>query len=329
MMAGSVSIAGTGERIGRGLPIEAAVHEVVRDALAGAGLSLSAIDMVVTVGSDVLDGGMVGTRSGIAGAYGRELLTVPSSAGHAFATAVSMLDSGQAGTVLLAGWGEGTKFAALDGRIIQADPFYARPLGADASAMAALQAQRLLADGRMSLERLTEYGAAMRMRADLADDKTAGMQEWLAPNWSDGACALVLAAGSGAVRVVDFGTAFRPYCPDPADLDPAVWVREAVERIGHTFDEDLAAVEAGGPSALCEVAALAPILDSAGWRPLDPRVNATGGGAMAFFGPATGLRHIIAVADALADTSGSGIAIDLAGPIGQATTVVALQGAKQ
>ena len=327
-MAGSVSIVGTGGRVGRGLSIEVAVRDAVREALDDAQLVLSAIDMVVTVGSDVLDGGMVATRSGIAGAYGHELLTVPSSAGHAFAAALSLLESGQARAVLLAGWGEGTKFADVDGRIIQADPFYARPLGADASAMAALQAQRLLADGGISLERLTAYGTTMRVRAGLAGDTTASMREWLTPIWSDGACALVLVAGEGPVRVVNFGTAFRPYCPAPEDLDPAIWVHEASQHVDHAA-EALAVVEAGGPSAFCELAALAPILDSAGLQPLDPRVNATGGGATAFFGPATGLRHIAAVADQLADTSTSGIAIDLAGPIGQATTVISLRGTEQ
>jgi hypothetical protein len=327
-MSVSVSIAGTGERIGRGLAIEAAVRETVRDALSSARLSLSAIDMVVTVGSDMLDGGMVATRSGIAGAYGRELLTVPSSAGHALAAAMSMLESKQARTVLLVGWGEGTKFAEIDGRAVQADPFYARPVGASASAMAALQAQRLFAGGRLNQDGLARYGAAMRERAGLKNG-SGSMSDWLTPQWSDGACALVLTVDEGPVRIADVGTSFRPYCPEPADLDPAVWVDEARAQTGATVRGDLAVVEAGGPTAVCEVAALLPVLSAAGWQPVDHRVNARGGGATNFFGPATGLRNVAAVANMLAGKSGNGIAIDLAGPIGQATTVITLQGARR
>src|SRR5690606_24319289 len=140
-----------------------------RAALAAAEMPLDAVDMVVTVGSDVLDAGMGATRSGIAGAYGREIVTVPSSAGHAFAAAHAMVESGQARTVLLAGWGQGTKFAGIDGRYVQADPFYARPVGADAAAMSALQAWRLFSAGRLDEDGLARYGNLMRRRAGLAE----------------------------------------------------------------------------------------------------------------------------------------------------------------
>jgi hypothetical protein len=320
-----VAIAGAGHRICHDVSIEAAVHQVVSDALTEAGVALSSIDMVVTVGSDILDGGMVGTRSGIAGAYGHELMTVPSSAGHAFAAAMSLLESGQARSVLVAGWGEGTKFAEVDGRIVQADPFYARPVGADATAMAALQAQRLLADGRLDLNELASYAAMMRRRAGVADDKRARMATWLTPLWSDGACALVLLAGKGSVHVTDVSTSFRSYCPEPADLDPGMWVEEAMARVADAVVGNLAIVEVGGPTAVCEIAALAPIFSGTGWRPTDGRVNPSGGGAAAFFGPATGLRHIATVFRTLAARPGAGISIDLAGPIGQATTVIALE----
>ena len=112
-MTGDVRIAGTGERVGGDVGVEVSVRGAVQDALAAAKMVLNDVDLVVTVGSDILDGGMVGTRSGIAGAYGRELISVPSSGGHALAAAVAMIESGQARTVLLAGWGEGKKFSEL------------------------------------------------------------------------------------------------------------------------------------------------------------------------------------------------------------------------
>jgi hypothetical protein len=325
-MATPVAIIGTAERVGRDVDIDAAVTQCVAAALAAAAVQLSDIDAVVTTGSDVLDGGMVGTRSGIAGAYGRELLSIPSSGGHAFAAAVSLIESGQARRVLVAGWGEGTKFATIDGRSVQADPFYARPVGADAVTMTALQAQRLIAEGLLTSEALAAYGTTMQRRAGLGGDASGGMRQWLVPQWADGACAVVLQAGENGVRVADTGTSFRGYTPDAGDIDPADWVASAMAGMMALAEDTLTVVESSGPSAVTEFAALRQILARAGWRPGDDRINASGGGASAFFGPATGLRHIACAARALSGGKGRGLAIDLAGPIGQATSVVALEG---
>ncbi|HVV94778.1 MAG TPA: hypothetical protein VHD15_15305 [Hyphomicrobiales bacterium] len=326
-MTATVAIAGTGMRVGRAIgPIEDAVRAAVRDALAGAGMtSPDGVDMIVTVGSDILDGAMVATRSGIAGAYGRELMTVPSSAGHAFAAAVALIESGQANRVLLVGWGEGTKFGVRDGRTIQADPFYARPLGATPAVLATLQAQRL-AGRAIDVEAAAGYGAAMRARAGLPP--LSGPAGWLVPGWCDGAAALVLAAGSAGVAVADFATIFHPYCPEPDELDPARWVEEATGRLRRpeALRAPLGAIEVGAPTPFCEAAAVRDLLAGQGWTVGDSRLNPSGGGAVAHFGPATGLARIVSVADAIGG-SGHGAALDLAGPVGQATTVIVLGGA--
>jgi hypothetical protein len=330
MTAVPVAIAGSAERIGRDVAMDAAVSQCVSAALAAAGLALADVDAVVTSGSDALDGGMVGVRGGIAGAYGRELMSVPSSGGHAFAAAVSLIQSGQARNVIVAGWGEGTKFALRDGRALQADPFYARPVGADAAAMTALQAQRLLADGVLTLEDVAAYGAAMRRRAGLAEAKAGlaagGIKPWLQTQWTDGACAVILQRGDAGVRVADIGRSFRGYTPAADDLDPGGWIAAAMSGLDGAAGDRLAMVEACGPAAVVELAALRPVLARAGWGAVDDRVNASGGGAAAFFGPATGLRHIALAARALAGRKGLGIAIDLAGPIGQAASVFVLEG---
>jgi acetyl-CoA acetyltransferase len=86
------------------------------------------------------------------------------------------------------------------------------------------------------------------------------------------------------------------------------------------------AVEVAGPTSICEVAALKSILRQNGWSLDDSHINASGGGAACFFGPATGLRHIAFAAKEVSGRNASGIAIDLAGPIGQLTTVVVLDG---
>jgi len=300
--------------------MESLVVAAVRAALASSGLALNAIDMVVTCASDLLDGGMVATRSGIAGSYGRELMTVPSSAGHAFAAAVTQIESGAARTALLVGWGEGTKLAARDSRIIQADPFYTRPLGADAATMAALQAQRLMSDGRLDIARLQDYRDRMAARADIA--ASSDTLRWLRPHWVDGAAAIVLTAEPGRVAVRDFGTSFESYCPMPDRLDPAGWVDAT-----HVQIPSLTALEIGAPTPFAEMAAADDVLAQRDWGADDKRFNGSGGGAVAHFGPATGLARIAAIAERLAPAlAGSvGAAIDLAGPIGQAATVVLLE----
>lgn len=318
----AVRIAGHAMQVGRlaGRGIEAAVREVVGAALARAGITLDEVDTLVTVGSDILDGAMVATHSGIAGSYGHSLLTVPSSAGHALAAALSMIQGGGARNVLLAGWGEGSKFAELDGRIIQADPFYARPLGAGAAEMAALQAQRLVATGRLRQETAARYAERMAGRAGI----TAGRVGWLATGWCDGACALMLTTDGPGATIGEIGTAFEPYAPEPDALDPAGWVAAA----SAGFDlHGLAAIEVGGPTPMSEMAAAAGLRAVLGWDALDERINPSGGGAVAHFGPATGLCRMVAAAEAARD-GGRAAAIDLAGPIGQATTVVVLEGGR-
>jgi len=288
--------------------------------LTKAGRALDDVDMVVTCASDLIDGAMVATRSGIAGSYGRELMTVPSSAGHAFAAAATQIESGAAQTVLLAGWGEGSKRAVRDSRIVEADPFYTRPLGADAAALAALQAQRLFADGRLDSGRICAYRDRMAARATGA--ASSDRLRWLKPHWADGAAALVLTAGNGGVALLDLAASFEPYCPPPDRLDPALWIAATGLAI-----PPLKALEIGAPTPFAEAVAAADLLRREGWAADDPRFNGSGGGAVAHFGPATGLLRIIAVASLLAqaERGAVGAAIDLAGPIGQAATVILLE----
>jgi acetyl-CoA acetyltransferase len=297
-----------------------AVSAAARGALAKAELVLDDIDMVVTCASDLIDGAMAATRSGIAGSYHRELMTVPSSAGHAFAAAATQIESGAAQTVLLAGWGEGSKRTARDSRIVEADPFYVRPLGADAAALAALQAQRLVADGRLDPGRICAYRDTMAARAKR--DPSNNRLRWLRPHWADGAAAVVLTADKGRVALRDFGRSFEPYCPPPDRLDPALWIAAT----GITIPP-LAVLEIGAPTPFAEAIAVADVLGRQGWAADDPRFNVSGGGAVSHFGPATGLQRIIAAAERLAHASGGavGAVIDLAGPIGQAVTVILLE----
>ncbi len=322
-MSTRAAILGSAARIARRFDqsLEFAVHETVLGALADAGIdSLDGIDTVMTVASDTLDGIMVATRSEIAGSVGHAYLHVPSSAGHALTAAATMIEAGAARHLLLVGWGEGSKFAEQDSRGIQADPFYTRPVGADPAAVAALQAQFLIEAGRIDAASADEYAQRMTGRAWPGEGPSSGPGPvWLRTGWCDGAVALVLAPADlrpDAVCIRDFASSFRPYTPqswtaDGPDLDPASWVADAMAPLSARLD----ILEISAPTPVCEA--------RAGMALRAGQLNPSGGGAAAYFGVATGLRRVAAAASALRDGQQGGV-VDLAGPIGQAVTVVAL-----
>jgi hypothetical protein len=293
-------------------PLEFAVHDTVVAALADANLELDAIDTVVTAASDTLDGIMVATRSEIAGSNGRAYMHIPSSAGHAIGAATTLIEAGMARHVLLVGWGEGSKFRKQDSRGIQADPFFDRPAGADPLTVAALQTQYLFDAGRMDRRAAYFYTSIMTIRAWPREVvPTGSVPIWLRTGWCDGAVALVLARSEEfprAVRIHDFATNFEPYTPQV--LDPAAWVAEVIG----TETTPLDILEISAPTPVCEFRAGVA---------LNGELNPSGGGAVAYFGIASGLKRLAAAASALRGGQ-RGMVIDLAGPIGQAVTVVTL-----
>lgn len=309
-------------------PLEFAVHDTVVAALADAGLpGLEPVDTVLTSASDTLDGIMVATRSEMAGSAGKAYLHVPSSAGHALASAAALIGSGLAGTLLLVGWGEGSKLAIADSRVIQADPFYARPVGATPAALAALQAQFLLGAGLLAADAAAAYAARMAERAGTIGHDGAG-PAWLRPGWCDGVVALVLApteAHPGAVRLCDYATSFRPYTPQsdaPDELDPAAWVTQALPPLRRPPDM----IEASAPTPVCEARAGMALAGMAlgGGPDWEARFNCSGGGAAAYFGNATGLHRLAALKSSLG-AGQTGCMLDLAGPIGNAVTVATFE----
>jgi len=316
-----VTLAGAGARVRPrfAAPLDHEVHAAVSDALAEAGVALQDVDTVVTIGSDVIDAILVPMRTELYGGAGRGCLNVTSGAGDAFGAAVATLEAGQAHTVLLVGWAEGGKGALEDALPFQADPFHARRVGADAKALLALQAHWLASSGRL--------GAGSRSTPSAA------------PVFCDGAVALVLRAAPDAEgsRLVDCASSWRPYTPGCAeDLDPQAWVGSALEGLARAGDwrqrvrHELDALEACAPSAACELRAMQPLLEAAAWDAADPRINRGGGGAAAWFGPATGLHSLAQAHRALRRAARDGrgalaAVLDLAGPIGQATTAILLR----
>lgn len=317
-----VAIAGAADAVhlSWSAPIDHLVHDVVTRALASCGLELSDIDAVVTVASDTIDGLLVPLRGEIAGNLGRTYSHVTSSAGHGFGAAVSMLEAGYCERTLLVGWGAVQRFGQSDPRDLQADPFHARPVGALPNAVAALQLQQLLDLGRLDPVALTRHAEAMARLAWPAHDVPL---ETARPNLCDGAVAIVLERRSDRrhVAVRNFSSVSRAYSPDDEVLDPADWVREALAAAARGSRAKPQCVEVAGPTLFGELRALDVLAQHASVR------NASGGGALAWFGPATGLRQLCAAARALdGRPAGSlSIAADLSGPLSQHVTLAVLE----
>lgn len=328
------AIVGHAVRLGRpfGDRLEVTVRDTVLEALGRSGLDLADIDTVVTCASDTLDGMMVPVKAEFAGSYGRSLLNVPSSAGHAVAAAASLIETGQAENLLMVGWGEATRLARADFRRNQADPFYTRPLGASPAMSATLQAAGLAAEVLPDGAALDERARADRARAWGAapDGRGDSVPAWAQTGFCDGAVALILRPRNqapGGVVIRDHGCASRSYCPGDDRLDPALWVDEAVAACAEPDSlraGAFAAVEVAGPTTIAEMRALAALRAD---RIDDPSggVMASGGGAAAHFGPATALRQLAVACATLGGRPGMGIVADLAGPMGQHTTLIALE----
>lgn len=328
-IAGSASVIGHSFDLG----VESTMRSVVSAALAEAKMAMDDIDTVVSVASDTLDGVMIPIRAEIAGSFGKSYLNVPSSAGHALAASVALIESGQATNVLLAGWGAASRLASADSRSIQADPFYDRPSGASPAALSALQARELAADAAFEGRDPAVAAGAMTSRAWSAGVPEGAQRAdaWLGQSFCDGAVALVLCRAEpddARIRIADFGSSARPYSPQDERLDPAPWAMEAMAHCrepAKVAAVKLAVVEAAGPTSICEARVLSALVDHGLAGSQIDHWNASGGGATAWFGPATALRQLAFAATSLRSIgSHAGGVLDLAGPLGQHVTFILL-----
>ena len=123
--------------------VEDLVFESVRAALAHAGLPLSEIDTVVQAGDDVMDGIAINHVYTIepAGALFKEESKVERDGAWAVHYAIARLLTGKFRTAMVVAFSKGSQvdYSAFSG--MSADPFYLRPVGADAHTIGALQAQ--------------------------------------------------------------------------------------------------------------------------------------------------------------------------------------------
>jgi hypothetical protein len=339
MRPGAV-IAGCGWKLGRPFAdrLDVVIRQAVLAALAESGLSIDDIDSFITVAGDTLDGISVPGRAEVAGNYGRRYLNVPSSAGHGLGAAVTQIEAGEAKNLILVGWGAATKYATFDPRRNQADPFYARPIGASPCVVAALQANEILDMSGMEESTLQSYADEMALRTwDGTVAPVAGAAPaWVRTGFCDGAVAIVLRRagdGSPGVAVSDFASVSRAYSPEDERLDTAEWVKEAISAMsgpGHTDGAEFTVIEAAAPTPIAEARALSALGFASDSD--QGKFNPSGGGATAHFGQATALRQIAETSRRLAAGSkrssrrpSKGLVLDLTGPAGQHTTAIMLQ----
>lgn len=236
--------------------LEELIFEAASAALADAGLVWRELDAVVIGASDLVDGRVISSMvtAGPAGGYMKDVLTVASSAEHAFVLGHLRLAAGQGRTALVAGWSKCSEAPIPLVERLSLDPFYRRQLGVDGLVGAALEASAYCSRYRVPEEAAADVVVKNRangLRNPHAERRQAVTRgEVLAsplaawplktletPPLSDGACALVLAGGERArapgrpaARIRGVGWASDTYWREPEALVRAEALRAAAER---------------------------------------------------------------------------------------------------
>lgn len=121
--------------------LHAATHAVLRDA----GITIEDIDGIVVAANDQLDGRAIAIMmaSGSVGGVGRDILSTPSCAEHAFALADLRVRSGMYRTNLVLSWSPLEADSISETQRLSNDPYFHRALPLDDLASHALQANVL------------------------------------------------------------------------------------------------------------------------------------------------------------------------------------------
>jgi acetyl-CoA C-acetyltransferase len=125
--------------------LEESLHAVVQLALRDAGMTIEDIDGIVVAGNDQLDGRAISIMmaSGSVGGVGRDILSTPSSAEHAFVLGALRVRSGMYKTQLVVAWNPLETADVNETQRLSNDPYYHRALPLDDLASHALQANVL------------------------------------------------------------------------------------------------------------------------------------------------------------------------------------------
>ena len=132
----------------RGICLEELLHEVVKDALADAGVRFEDIDGIVVAGNDQYDGRAITVMaaSGSVGGVGRDIISTPSASEHAFVMGALRVQSGLFATQLVVSWSPMEADSLEEVQRLASDPYFHRALPLDELSAHALQASALEAD---------------------------------------------------------------------------------------------------------------------------------------------------------------------------------------
>ena len=125
--------------------LEEAMYAVAKAALVDAGISTDDLDGIVVGANDQLDGRAISIMmaSGSVGGVGRDILSTPSAAEHAFVLGAMRIATGQYRTQLVAAWSPIEVTSIPDALRLGTDPYFHRALPLDELSAAALQANAL------------------------------------------------------------------------------------------------------------------------------------------------------------------------------------------
>lgn len=125
--------------------LEEALHAVTHAALRDAGIAIEDIDGIVVASCDQLDGRAIAimAASGSVGGVGRDILSTPSSAEHAFVLGSLRVRSGMYRTQLVVSWNPLETDDIGETQHLGTDPYFHRALPLDDLSSHALQANAL------------------------------------------------------------------------------------------------------------------------------------------------------------------------------------------
>ena len=144
----NISVVGTAIHAPRDVrqrSLEEAMYAVTRGALLDAGLVIDDIDGIVVAANDQLDGRAISVMmaSGSVGGVGRDILSTPSAAEHAFVLGALRIGAGQFRTQLVVAWSPLEVTSVADALKLGTDPYFHRALPLDDLSASALQAVAL------------------------------------------------------------------------------------------------------------------------------------------------------------------------------------------
>jgi acetyl-CoA C-acetyltransferase len=153
------------------MSLEEMVFEATRGALADAGLTIDDIDGIVLATSDQVQGRVIESMvtNGAAGGVNKDTTTLASGGEHSLIYAYLRLLAGQGRRLLVATWGKPSESVDVShAALVEADPFFLRPLGMTATVAAGLQGSRYIARYGHDREAVRAVRAARKRAGEVA-----------------------------------------------------------------------------------------------------------------------------------------------------------------